>query len=348
MNMIELNGAQGEGGGQILRSALTLSMLTGQAFTIKQIRARRAKPGLLRQHLAAVAAATAICGAEVEGAALGSTQLRFVPGPVRAGDYQFAIGSAGSCALVLQTVLPALWFAGVPSSVSVSGGTHNPAAPPLEFLQWAWLPVLQQMGIGMQLDCPRYGFYPAGGGQLRVQIQQPVLGRLQSLNCAGSRGPLLGMRAIAVVAGVPADVAQRELAQLQQIFGDTLQVELCQRPSNEGPGNVVLLVLDYAQHSEVCIAFGARGVAAETVAARVAAAAQRFLSSSAVVGEHLADQLVLPLALAGGGSLTTTVASSHLQTQLQIIERFLPICSQIELLEGHAQVTLRATTDHFL
>lgn len=138
--MIALDGAQGEGGGQILRSALSLSMITGQPFTITSIRAGRAKPGLLRQHLTAVKAAAEICRATVEGAELGSQRLVFRPGTVRGGEYRFAIGSAGSCTLVLQTVLPALWFADGPSRVEVSGGTDNPSAPPAVFIlpEAAW------------------------------------------------------------------------------------------------------------------------------------------------------------------------------------------------------------------
>ena len=143
--MIALDGAQGEGGGQILRSALSLSMITGQPFTITSIRAGRAKPGLLRQHLTAVKAAAEICRATVEGAELGSQRLVFRPGTVRGGEYRFAIGSAGSCTLVLQTVLPALWFADGPSRVEVSGGTDNPSAPPADFIRRVLEPLLAKM-----------------------------------------------------------------------------------------------------------------------------------------------------------------------------------------------------------
>src|SRR5687768_1959022 len=133
--MIELDGSAGEGGGQILRSALALSMITGQAFRITRIRANRPKPGLMRQHLVAVQAAARICGATVSHAELGSTELSFVPGPIVAGDYEFAIGTAGSCTLVLQTLALALLHAAAPSTVRISGGTHNAMAPPVEFLQ---------------------------------------------------------------------------------------------------------------------------------------------------------------------------------------------------------------------
>ena len=161
--MIELDGSQGEGGGQILRTSLALSMATGQPVAIEKIRAGRAKPGLMRQHLACVKAAAQISGAQVEGAELGSQSLRFVPGPVRAGEYRFAIASAGSCMLVLQTVLPPLLLADAPSHLHLSGGTHNPMAPPFHFLERAFAPLVRRLGADLQLVLRRCGFYPAAG-----------------------------------------------------------------------------------------------------------------------------------------------------------------------------------------
>ncbi len=168
--MIELDGAAGEGGGQILRSALTLSIITGQAFRIRQIRAGRPKPGLMRQHLVAVQAAAAISGATLSGAELRSQELSFAPTALAGGDYEFAIGTAGSCTLVLQTLIPALLMAPVPSTVRISGGTHNPMAPPAQFLQRAWCGALARMGARVTIDIVRSGFYPAGGGQLLATV----------------------------------------------------------------------------------------------------------------------------------------------------------------------------------
>lgn len=185
--MIALDGAQGEGGGQILRSALSLSMITGQPFTITGIRAGRAKPGLLRQHLTAVKAAAEICRATVEGAELGSQRLLFRPGTVRGGDYRFAIGSAGSCTLVLQTVLPALWFADGPSRVEVSGGTDNPSAPPADFIRRVLEPLLAKIGIHQQTTLLRHGFYPAGGGSGGIS-RRPT----GATDGAGGRGTIYG------------------------------------------------------------------------------------------------------------------------------------------------------------
>jgi RNA 3'-terminal phosphate cyclase (ATP) len=322
---IELDGSQGEGGGQILRTALTLSMLTGKSFQIQRIRAGRSKPGLLRQHLTAVRAAAQICGARTEGAEAGSSALRFVPGKIRGGAYDFAIGTAGSCTLVLQTVLPALWLAEVPSTVCVSGGTHNSAAPPADFLMQAWMPLMQRMGVVMTLELIRHGFYPAGGGALRAQIE-PIF-TLQPL-MLDVRGKLLAAQATAIVAGVSDDVARRELLALDRGLGDVLGKvgqDVRTLAAAEGPGNAVLLALRYEALTEVLTAFGERGVAAEAVAARLAKWARSFHAGGAAVGEYLADQLVLPMAIAGGGMFSTITMSSHLETNMAVIKRFLPV-----------------------
>jgi hypothetical protein len=157
--MIRIDGSLGEGGGQILRNSLSLSLATGKPFRIENIRAGRERPGLLRQHLTAVLAAVEVGGAGVEGATLGSTAVTFSPGKVRAGDYRFAVGTAGSGTLVLQTVLPALLTADAPSHIAIEGGTHNSAAPPFDFLDRAFLPLIERMGPKVRLQFERFGFY---------------------------------------------------------------------------------------------------------------------------------------------------------------------------------------------
>lgn len=320
MQFIELDGAQGEGGGQILRTALTLSMITGQSFRIENIRAKRAKPGLLRQHLTAVNAATEICGAKVDGAEPGSLALSFVPNHIKGGNYRFSIGTAGSCTLVLQTILPALWFADKPSNVVVTGGTHNSAAPPADFLMRAWLPLMKRMGVEMTLDLIRHGFYPAGGGEIRVSVNP--IDALQPLYL-NERGNWLATKATAIIAGIPGDVAKRELATLSERLG-TMEQNIRGLPSGEGPGNVLLVELCFDNLTEIFAAFGEKGVRAETVAERVAREVRQYMSSTASVGEHLADQLALPMALTGKGCFATTHVSSHLRTNLDVISKFLP------------------------
>ncbi len=327
MKTIQLDGSQGEGGGQILRTALSLSMITGQPFAIERIRAGRKRPGLLRQHLTAVQAAAEICGAEVQGASLGSTSLRFVPGRIRGGDYRFAIGTAGSCTLVLQTLLPALCFADAPSSLQISGGTHNPDAPPADFLMRSWLPLVRRMGVEMDIELLRHGFYPAGGGAVRASVAPVKAWQPLHLN---SRGDLRCLRAIGVVAGLPAEIAKREMQRAASQLGP-LDESLRVLPANEGPGNVLMIELDYPEVTELFCCCGERGLPAEKVADRAAHEARLFRDSEAVVGEHLADQLLLPMALAGGGSFTTHLASSHLKTNAEVIGRFLPVA--VELIE---------------
>ncbi|QGX89680.1 RNA 3'-terminal phosphate cyclase [Escherichia coli] len=235
--MIALDGAQGEGGGQILRSALSLSMITGQPFTITSIRAGRAKPGLLRQHLTAVKAAAEICRATVEGAELGSQRLVFRPGTVRGGEYRFAIGSAGSCTLVLQTVLPALWFADGPSRVEVSGGTDNPSAPPADFIRRVLEPLLAKIGIHQQTTLLRHGFYPAGGGVVATEVSPVASFNTLQL---GERGNIVQMRGEVLLAGVPRHVAEREIATLAGSFSLHEQ-NIHNLPRDQGPGNTVSL-----------------------------------------------------------------------------------------------------------
>ncbi|WP_348946493.1 RNA 3'-terminal phosphate cyclase [Chitinibacter sp. FCG-7] len=323
---IEIDGASGEGGGQILRSALTLSMITGQAFQIKNIRAKRPKPGLLRQHLTAVEAAAAICGAQMTGAQIGSTSLSFKPGAIRAGDYHFAIGTAGSCTLVLQTILPALWFAkptfaDAPSSVTVSGGTHNKAAPPADFLIRVWQPLMARMGVQQEITLNRHGFYPAGGGEIAATVSPCQ--SLQGFDLC-QRGALRQISATALIAGVPAKVAQRELAEIEQKIAG-VSTAIRGLSNDQGPGNAVLIEIEHENITEMFTSFGEKGVSAEAVGKQVANQAQHYLHSGAAVDEFLADQLVLALALAGSGRFTTTHVSAHLLSNIDVIEQFLPV-----------------------
>lgn len=334
---IVLDGAVG--GGQLLRTALSLSMLTGTPFRIERIRGGRSRPGLLRQHLTSVQAAAAVCGAQVEGAVLGSQTLSFRPGPIRGGDYRFAIGSAGSCTLVLQTVLPALWFADGPATVTVSGGTHNQSAPPADFLIRSWQPLLARMGVRQRLELRRHGFYPAGGGELRASVEPcAALAGLELVE----RGERQGVHAEARVAGLPASIAWRELERVKaRIAG--VDGRLSELPSAEGPGNVLLIEVASAALSELFTGFGLKGVSAESVAEQTVDEVDRYLRSGAAVGEHLADQLLLPLALAGGGAFTTTHISEHLRSNAAVVERFLAVEVLFEPQATRVLVQVRST-----
>jgi RNA 3'-terminal phosphate cyclase (ATP) len=236
--MITIDGSQGEGGGQILRTSLALSLITGQPFRMERVRARRQKPGLLKQHLTAVEAAKTVGCAEVTGAALGSQTLEFTPGPVTPGNYRFAVGAAGSATLVLQTVLPALLTASGLSTLTLEGGTHNPMAPPFDFLEKSFMPLIHRMGPSVELKLRRPGFYPAGGGRFHARVE-PVkkLSRLDLLE----RGPIRSRQARVLVSKLPEHVAERELTVVRDELkwrADECGVEAVPYPV--GPGNAVV------------------------------------------------------------------------------------------------------------
>ncbi len=325
--MILLNGSQGEGGGQILRTALGLSLVTGQPFRIEQVRAGREKPGLLRQHLTAVNAAVTVGHAEVEGAVLGSRELTFRPGKagsVAGGEFAFAVGTAGSVGLVLQTVLPALLTAAGPSRLTLEGGTHNPFAPPFDFLARTFLPLVNRMGPRVSATLLRPGFYPAGGGKMEVTVEPCA--RLRPLELR-TRGEPRGRSARALVAGLARNIATRELAVVRERLGWTEeQCAVEALPEAFGPGNALILEVASEHVTEVFSGFGQRGMAAERVATVAAQEVRDYLAApgSPTVGEHLADQLLVPLALAGAGAFSTVFPSRHTRTNVATIALFLP------------------------
>ena len=338
MNMIELDGSTGEGGGQILRTALALAMCTGQAVRVDRIRAKRPKPGLMRQHLTCVQAAAAVCDAKVDGAELGSATLVFKPGRVRAGDYTFNVGTAGSCTLVLQTVLPALMLAAQPSRLSLGGGTHNPMAPSFHFLERCFAPLLHRLGVELTLKLRRHGFYPAGGGEVGVQVQ-PATEGLRPFDLT-DRGPQLEAYAECLAPALPSAVATRELSALARALnwsGEQLRTPPVRQ--NEGPGNALMATLAYENVSEVATAFGEKGVSAEQLARALAREVTMYQTSNGALGPHLADQWMLPLALAvarhgGSAAFTCTEVTEHTRTNAGVIERFLPV--RISVQQGEA------------
>ena len=329
--MLQIDGSRGEGGGQVLRTSLALSMITGTPIRIVNIRARRSKPGLMRQHLTAVQAAAAVSKARVEGAAVGAREITFTPSAVTPGDYHFSIGTAGSTTLILQTVLPALILASGPSQLKLEGGTHNPLAPPFEFLDRAFLPLLQRMGptVGVQLN--RAGFYPAGGGRLSVTVH-PVE-KLQGFDLL-ERGEIQNRRSTVLLANLPAHIAEREGKKLGELTSwDPLSFEI-RHIDAAGPGNAVLLELESENVTEIFTAFGEVGVSAEAVAEKAVREMREYLKAGVPVGEHLADQLLLPLALAGSGSYRTLPLSLHARTQVDLIPEFLGVRITVEEEEG--------------
>lgn len=327
MSMLRIDGSEGEGGGQVLRTSLALSMVTGTPVRIDKIRARRAKPGLMRQHLTAVLAAAKVSQAQVEGAEVGSTSLSFTPGTVTPGEYRFAVGTAGSVTLVLQTVLPALLTCSGPSTLSLEGGTHNPLAPPFEFLDRAFLPLVRRMGPRAKATLERPGFYPAGGGRFSVTVEPaPSLAGFELLE----RGEIRRRQGTVILSRLPPGIADREVQQLAQGTGWDPSCFEIREVHAMGPGNAVLLELESEAVTEIFSSIGEIGVRAETVADRAVQEMRHYLKAGVPVGEHLADQLLLLLALAGSGTFMTVPLSLHAMTQIELIPRFLDVKIQVE------------------
>jgi len=342
-DIITIDGSQGEGGGQILRTALALSLVTGRPFRIDGIRAGRPKPGLLRQHLTAVQAAERVGNATVEGATLGARSLTFTPGAVRGGDVHLAVGTAGSTTLVLQAVLPALLTAPVPSRIELEGGTHNPFAPPFEFLQRTLLPLLGRMGARVDVTLHAHGFYPAGGGRITVEVHPCE--RLQPLSLL-QRGPVR-VSARALTSAIPERVATRELSVVQRRL-DVPWTSLTSQvvTTSPGPGNVLLIELESDEVTEVVAGFGEKGVSAQDVADAACTEARTYLQADVPVGIHLADQLLVPLALAGGGTFRTLTPSAHTLTNIAVISQFLELpIRQAAGEAGTSTITIGASHD---
>jgi len=321
--IVEIDGAIGEGGGQIVRSALALSLATRRPCALRNIRAGREKPGLLRQHLAAVTAAAQVGSATVDGDSLGSRQLFFAPTAVRPGSYRFVVGTAGSTTLVLQAVLPALMTASGPSELVLEGGTHNPFAPPFDFLDRVLLPILGRMGPRIRARLERPGFYPAGGGLLHVAVEPvPRLSRIDLPH----RGEIRERKAVARVCNLPIGIAERELATLSKSLAwDRACLKSEQVQNARGPGNVLTLEIRAEGITELFTGFGRRGVSAEQVAEGVAQEVRGYLASGAVVGPYLADQLLVPLAIAGAGSYRTVQPTRHTLTNVEVVRKFLDV-----------------------
>ena len=263
--MITIDGSYGEGGGQILRTSLALSLVTGQPFSIHNIRAGRKKPGLMRQHLTAVNAAAEIGQAAIEGNIIGSQAFTFAPEMIKPGKFDFAIGSAGSCTLVFQTILPALLIAGEPSEIILEGGTHNPFAPPFDFLEKAFLPVINRMGPKVDAVLEKPGFYPAGGGRFRVSINPAVLNRIDLLE----RGNIIHKTARASVANLPVKIANRELTVIrEQLDWGKELLKAVNVENSQGPGNILTVEIESENITEVFTGFGEKGISAEKVAKR--------------------------------------------------------------------------------
>jgi len=321
--MVEIDGSQGEGGGQVLRSALALSILTCQAMRITNIRARRSKPGLMAQHLRAVDAAAAISKASVQGAALNSTELVFEPVEIRSGRYKFDIKTAGATSLVLQTIFIPLSLASSASSVIISGGTHVPWSPSFHYLELNWLPLLIEMGFDAQISLDQAGFYPQGGGRISAVIRPAA--DIQPLNLT-RRGSLLHLQGISAVANLPLSIAERQKRQaFKRLQHLRPHIKTVQMPSRF-KGTLLLLFAEFENGRACFFGLGKLGKPAEQVADEAVDGLESFLATEGTVDPYLADQLLLPLCLAKGVStLHTSRVSEHLLTNAAILRAFLTV-----------------------
>ena len=344
MTPIIVDGSAGEGGGQVLRTSLALSLATGKPLQLEKIRAKRRRGGLRPQHLASVRLAARIGAAEVEGDEEGSKRLTFAPQGVFPGTYDVDVGTAGSATLVLQTVLPPLLTASGPTTLRVTGGTYNPWAPPYDFLERVYLPAIRRLGPEVQTELLRPGFAPAGGGRIAVDVRPASHLATLELN---DRGPIHSRRAEALLANLPRHVGERELGVVQKRLGwpdDELHVR--ELKGVAGAGNALLLEVGFEHGSELVFEPGKQGLPAETVAQRAVTSIFEWLDADVPVGEHLADQLLLPLALGSGGVFRTLPLSSHARTQIELIQRFLDVDVEVqESLGRSVQVTVTPRQD---
>jgi RNA 3'-phosphate cyclase len=337
--MIQIDGSMGEGGGQVLRTALSLAVITGQPVTLKNIRQGRIKPGLMAQHLKAVDAAAAISYASVEGAALGSTQLRFEPGEIRSGRYRFDIGTAGSTLLVLQTIFVPLSLATGASSIILYGGTHVSWSPCFHYVDLLWLPTLRQMGFDGQLQLDKAGFYPQGGGRISATVRPAASLRPLSLT---ERGASLRLGGISAVANLPVSIAERQKRQTilrleamrNQIGLPPARIHTLLLPSKV-KGTFLLLLAEFEKTACCYTGLGELRKPAERVADEAVDSLLKFFKSGGAIDQYLADQFLLPLSLVEGESqFYTCQVTSHLLTNAEVIRAFLPVEIDIQGEEG--------------
>ncbi len=324
MTPIPIDGSRGEGGGQIIRTALALSAATGQSFEIKGIRAKRPLPGLRPQHLAAIRAVGLACGARVGGAFDGSEELRFEPEAIAAGEFNFEIATAGALTLVLETVLVPLAGASEPSRVSVTGGTHVPWSPSFEYVARHWAAAVgETLGLTLSLQLERAGFYPPGGGCARASVEPWK--RPSTKVDLEERGALVKVRGVSGACRLKRNVAERQRQAAAERLWEERRIEAdweTLSPSAASPGSFILLEAVFERSRAAFGFLGERGLAAEIVGDRAARALLKFLNGEGAVDPHLADQLVVPLALSGGGRVSTSTVTAHLETVAEVVSAF--------------------------
>jgi RNA 3'-terminal phosphate cyclase (ATP) len=339
---VMLDGSEGEGGGQILRTALSLSLITGRPFELSHLRAHRRPPGLRPQHLACVRGAQAMSGGRSEGAQVGSDHLTFEPGQPKAGNYELDVGSAGSTPLLLQCLFFPLCLAGG-GSLLLRGGTHLPHSPTWQYLSWIWAPTMAAYGLRAELQLRYAGFYPQGGGEVFARVL-PAAEPPTGVDLP-ARGTLRDVHVTSLVGGLPFTIAERQAkaavgALLQR--GIICEPEKLPLPVLRSVGSAVFVRAQFENTAVGFSALGERGRPAEAVGQDAAAQLLGFMESAGALDEHLADQILLPAALLAAGRLgpvgqtrfTTSRVTGHLTTNAKVVERFLPVRVEIDAEAG--------------
>lgn len=339
--MIEIDGSFGEGGGQILRTALALSALAAKSFRIHNIRAGRSSPGLQPQHLASVSAVAELCKASVTGGQIGSTELEFFPGDIAPGRYKFDVGTAGSVSLVFQALLPALLKAGDDCEVEIFGGTNVSHAPQVEYFQHVLFPMLHSCGARIGIEIKKSGFYPKGGGHVFLSTEHSELSRLDF-----TRFELSSIEGVSLCANLPDSVARRQgNSATLELFKHNLQARIKPHVVPAlSPGSGIVLWASSKNSSAIigADALGERGMPAEEVGVDAARNLLAELNSGACVDRHAADQLLPFMALAGGEIRTSTI-TQHAQTNMRVIEMFLDVKFGVD---GNVISCVKSEKDH--
>jgi RNA 3'-phosphate cyclase len=335
--MIELDGSFGEGGGQLARTAVALSAIAGEPLRLVNVRARRARPGLAPQHLAAVRAVASLCAARCSGLELRSREFTFAPGKLRGGEHRFEVGTAGSVTLVLQALLPVLACAPARSRVVVTGGTDVRAAPPLDYFRHVLLELLSLMGVKTRCEVRRRGYYPRGDGEVEISAA-PRRPRATDFNGDAGAAKIEGL---AHVGNLPAHIAERMRGAALAALGERrarIDTAILGEAEASGQGGAIVLWASAAGSVLGAGCVAERGVRAEKLGAEAGAELAADLDAGAALDAHAADQLLVWLALAGGGSFTTRALTSHARTAIWLIEQFLPVRFAVAESGGLARV----------
>ena len=331
-DFIEIDGGIGEGGGQILRTSIVLSAITKTPLRIFNIRIKRRNPGLGIQHVKAVEAISKICSGKIGGVFKGSKEIWFEPGPIKGGNYVFDTGTAASATLIFQVLFLPLSLCKEKSTVRIIGGTHNPMAPPFEFLSKAYISLLNKIGFKGNLTISRMGFYPKGGGIIQGEIE-PV-DSLQRLELT-EKGRLKKLKAISIISSLPKHIAEREINVSKKILGNITETEIIEEKKPIGPGNAFILIAECENITEVFTCIGKIGLRAEKVASTACREFKEWIKSKAAVCKYLTDQIILPMALLKGGTFTCLPPTSHTKTNIEIIKKFLDVNINIKNINGN-------------